>query len=386
MPANGTRDTVCGSFPIKLNEDGFPDQAAAAAAMLSTASATDAKMKTNVGAIVGPIVAVVALLLLAVLWRRGVLKQAHAIPPTATLSNFSDQRAGYLNPRYEAAGALGATGRRPTGLLASVTTTNVMYDNGQEFVVPNSPTLVGSGVYMDADAVPGSAFRFDGAISNATYDTVAGGGGGGGGGGGPDRDAGVFSNPTYSAVSPDNPSAAIHAAMSTQHAGLGLRRHSSEAAYDTAAELEAIQSQATGGGHGITPEATYYDRNEVFGVGGEGGREGGREDSYLAIGGSGESSATYSVAVAHDENVYDAAASGDQADGAYAVIGGGGGGGGGGGVYDVVGAGVGGGEVGGGAAVEYSVVQPGVESLCASAAGGGGGGGGEGMYESTGTL
>jgi len=368
IPANATRDTICGSFPIKLNEDGFPDQEAAAAAILSQAAVAPVAKNVNVGAIVGPILAVVALLLLAVLWRRGVLKQAHSIPATATLSNFSDQRAGYLNPRYEAgAAATTKSGKkRPAGLLASVTTTNVMYDNGTSFIVPNSPTTLGGpGIYMDADPTPGGSFRAGGAFSNVTYDTVA----STPGVNGDDRDAGAFSNPTYSAMSPNNPSAAIHSAMNTVDAGLGLRRHSSEALYDTAADLEALQAQAAAvydeaaGQSVVVPEGTYADR--TLGAGNSNsGDPSDRKDSYLSI--------------QDDENLYDAAAAspGDgvnNMDGTYSVLA----------LNDA--------EVsatyalaaassdGGAAApapVLYSVANPSADHMYEAAAGDGGGGGG----------
>jgi len=305
-PANGTHDTVCGNYPIKLNADGFPDQNDAAVAIDWAAAAAvggNTKASVGVGAIVGPIVGILVVLLLLVLWRRGVLKQAEEkSSASATLSNFSDQRAGYLNPRYDAAERRG-TGefKRPTGMTAHLTTTNVMYSTGQEFVVPN---------YEVADPTPGSFGRISGALSNVTYDTVS----ATTAAAATDRDAGSFANPTYSAVAPANPSAAIFSAMNVDtvlvDAGLGLRRHSQDALYDTADDLEALRAYAA-----AQPDATYAVAAAAAAADDDGDADvpgADRKDSYLSIQeDDGGNSTTYAVPLVLDENQYDAAASVD---------------------------------------------------------------------------
>lgn len=231
----------------------------------------------------------------------GLLKQAEGkIPASATLSNFSDQRAGYLNPRYDAAERRG-TGefKRPTGMPAHLTTTNVMFSTGQEFVVPN---------YEVADHTPGSFGRISGALSNVTYDTVS----ATTAAAATDRDAGSFANPTYSAVAPANPSAAIFSAMNvdTVDAGIGLRRHSQDALYDTADDLEALRAYAA-----AQPGATYEVAAAAAGDDDDGDADvpgADRKDSYLSIQeDDGGNSTTYAVPLVLDENQYDAAASVD---------------------------------------------------------------------------
>jgi len=324
IPANGTSDNLCGPYPIKSNADGSPDEEAVAAA-IAAQSALDAPKSTNVGAIVGSILGVLALLLLALLYRRSVLNgQQAAIPASATLSNFTEggrPTAGYLNPRYEA---------KPGG-NGSATTNNVMYDNGDGslFVVPSSPT-----VYTDASAA--AKFRFDGAISNGVYDTTA------ADGGNQSRDHGALNNPTYTTPDDSASTAVLYSVANESYAGLGLRRHSSEALYDTAAELEALQATATyaeaapgdqdantvydtaaattAEGEPTYHEAGVFDGNHSRGNrvsvliednDGLPARRQSSTESYLTIEGNGAGAVNYAMAAPTTENVYDAAAQED---------------------------------------------------------------------------
>jgi hypothetical protein len=148
IPANGTQDRVCGLPEVqpKLPNSGA-DGRPSAADVPAAAAAADAKAAgMNGGMVTGLVLAVLALLVVAFLYKRKIDADKAEVPSGAIISNFTGPgHGGHTNPRYAA---------NNSSQLKSITTENAAYAHAEAHTDQPLPQ------------------RSDGALSNATYGMV----------------------------------------------------------------------------------------------------------------------------------------------------------------------------------------------------------------------